>query len=247
MDSSTPKQARSVGRVEGAIMKMFTKAASVSEVEVLDESFRLITLAGPALRDVRWVPGMKVQMGLGGWISRTYTPIDWDAANGLTRLLAFVHGDAPGAVWARGLRAGEACTIFGPRDSIDLTQLSRPGLLFGDESSIGLAHALRFTTAGAQGVSIVLEVTSKPGAEAVLARMQIEQATLVERKPDDAHLSELEELVAAQVQERSISSCALSGKATSIQRVNKRLRALGMTSRQIRTKAYWAPGKAGLD
>jgi ferric-chelate reductase (NADPH) len=247
MDASNPKQAHSIGRVEGAIMKLFTKAASVSEVEVLDESFRLITLAGPALRDVRWVPGMKVQMALGGWIARTYTPIDWDAANGVTRLLAFVHGDAPGAIWARGLRAGEACTIFGPHDSIDLTQLSRPGLVFGDETSIGLAYALRFTTGDLQSISIVLEVTSKPRAEAILARMQIEHAILVERTPDDSHLSDLEALVAEKVQERSISGCALSGKATSIQRVNKKLRALGLTSRQIRTKAYWAPGKAGLD
>ncbi|HKU39069.1 MAG TPA: hypothetical protein VJR89_13000 [Polyangiales bacterium] len=247
MDSTNAKRARSVGRLEGAIMRMFTKAASVSEVQVLDESFRLITLTGPALREVRWVPGMKVQLALGGWTARTYTPIEWDAGSGVTRLLAFVHGDAPGAVWVRGLRAGDACTLFGPRDSIDLTKLSRPGLLFGDETSIGLAHALRSTSGAAQGVSIVLEVTSKPRTEAVLTRMQIGDAVLIERKPDDAHLPSLESVVAKQLQERAISGCVLSGKATSIQRLNKQLRAAGLTGKQIHTKAYWAPGKAGLD
>ena len=35
--------------------------------------------------------------------------------------------------------------------------------------------------------------------------------------------------------------------ATSIQGVNKRVRALRLSSRQIRTRAYWSPGKTGLD
>jgi len=207
----------------------------------------LITLTGPKLRGVRWIPGMKVQMALGGFISRTYTPIEWDGARGVTRLLAYVHGDAPAAAWVKGLEVGVSAPVFGPADSLNLTALARPGLLFGDETSIGLAHALRFTAQGAEGVSIVLEVSSKAETQAVLARMQVQGVSLIERKPGDAHLSELEALVEQLVKTHAIVSAALSGKATSIQRLNKKLRALGLTSRQLRTKAYWAPGKTGLD
>jgi hypothetical protein len=96
-------------------------------------------------------------------------------------------------------------------------------------------------------VSIVLEVTSRSESQTVLTRLQIEGVTLIERKPDDAHLSELESVIEQQVKARAITAAALSGKAPSIQRLNKQLRALGLTSRQLRTKAYWAPGKAGLD
>jgi hypothetical protein len=39
----------------------------------------------------------------------------------------------------------------------------------------------------------------------------------------------------------------LSGKATSIQRLSKQLRQLGISRGRLQTKAYWAPGKAGLD
>ena len=230
-----------------AFVKLFTKAASVRALEQIGDRFRLITLSGPALGSVRWIPGMKVQMTLGGFTARTYTPIEWDAENGVTRLLAYMHGESPGTAWVRGLEVGASAPVFGPRDSLDLTALSRPGLLFGDETSIGLAHALRFTPQGSKGVRIVLEVGSRSECEAVLARMKIEDVTLIERAPDDAHLGQLQEIVAQQVSERSIASAVLSGKATSIQRLNKQLRALGFKSRQLRTKAYWAPGKVGLD
>ena len=247
MPENVANPPRSLRGLEGVLVKMFTKAASVSALEQLSGRFRLITLSGPKLRGVRWVPGMKVQMALGGFVSRTYTPIQWDGESGVTRLLAYVHGDAPASAWVKGLELGVSTPVFGPSDSLDLSALTRPGLLFGDETSIGLAHALRFTAQGAQGVSIVLEVSSKAETQSVLAHMQIEGVTLIERQPDDAHGGELEALVEQQVKDRGIASAALSGKSTSIQRLNKKLRALGLTSRQLRTKAYWAPGKAGLD
>lgn len=39
----------------------------------------------------------------------------------------------------------------------------------------------------------------------------------------------------------------LTGKAQTIQRVRADLKKLGVPPRQIMTKAYWAPGKVGLD
>jgi ferric-chelate reductase (NADPH) len=247
MDANVAKPPRSLRGLEGVLVKMFTKAATVSELEQLTARYRLITLSGPKLAGVRWVPGMKVQMALGGFVSRTYTPIEWDGGRGLTRLVAYVHGDTPASAWVKGLEVGVSAPIFGPSDSLDLAALGRPGLLFGDETSIGLAHALRFSAPGSEGVSIVLEVSSRAETEAVLARMQIHGVSLIERRPDDAHVGELEALVAQQVKARAIASAVLSGKATSIQRLNRQLRALGLTSRQLKTKAYWAPGKTGLD
>ena len=44
-----------------------------------------------------------------------------------------------------------------------------------------------------------------------------------------------------------LRGAVLSGKASSIQAVTRRLRALGVARRSIHAKAYWAPGKTGLD
>jgi ferric-chelate reductase (NADPH) len=133
------------------------------------------------------------------------------------------------------------------RHSVDLNALERPALLFGDETSFALAHAMRFTANGSADVRMVFEATSKKISEKVLAQLGIANVDVVERTSDDSHLSEIEWVAVDHLQARSITSCALSGKASSIQRLNKRLRSLSLSSRQIRTRAYWAPGKEGLD
>jgi NADPH-dependent ferric siderophore reductase len=237
------------GRLEGALSKLFTKATRVSALADVADGFRLVTLAGEALQRVAWTPGQKVQLLLGGWVTRTYTPLAWDSEGGSFQLLAYVHGDGsgPGATWARSLELADACAVFGPRGSLDLNALARPAVLFGDEASFGLAHALRFTPAGAQGVHLVLEVTSKPAAAAALDALGVEGAHLVERRADDVHLGEVQEMTAHLLQTRSIQAAVLSGKATSIQRMSKQLRQLGLPRARLQTKAYWAPGKTGLD
>jgi NADPH-dependent ferric siderophore reductase len=186
-------------------------------------------------------------VALGGWVYRTFTPLSWDPVDGSTQLLLFLHGEAPGAVWGRSLEVGDSCAMFGPRDSLDLDTLERPALLFGDETSFALAHALRFTARGPKDARMVFEVNSKEVAQGVLEHLGIANAELIERRPDDSHLSDVEKVAVDHVQSSSIQSCALSGKASSIQRLNKRLRSLGLSSRQIRTRAYWATGKVGLD
>jgi len=247
MTTSDSAQPKPVGRIGAALTRLFTRSATVCESRALDERFRLVTLSGESLRGVRWAPGQKVQVSVGGWVYRTFTPLCWDPVQGATQLLLFLHGEAPAAAWGRALKVGDSCTLFGPRDSLDLNTLDRPALLFGDETSFALAHALRFTPRGVESVRIVLEVTSRQVAVSVLGQLGIANAELIERRPGDSHLDDIEKVAVEQLQARSLETCALSGKASSIQRLNKRLRALGLSSRQIRTRAYWAPGKVGLD
>jgi NADPH-dependent ferric siderophore reductase len=236
-----------LGRLEGAVTKLFCKQATVSSVRDIASGFRLVALAGDALRGVDWTPGQKVQLMLGGWVQRTYTPLSWDAGGGVLELLAYVHGDGPGAAWARALAVGASCAVFGPRSSLDLQRLARPALLFGDETSFGLAHALRFTQATATGVSLLLEVNAKRVSSAVLDAIGISGAHLVERGSGEDHLNEVRELATRLVATHAIGAGVLSGKAPSIAHVGKHLRQLGLPRAQLQTKAYWAPGKTGLD
>jgi ferric-chelate reductase (NADPH) len=235
------------GRLEGALSKLFTRSATVREARTVAENFRLLTLSGPALQNVSWIPGQKVQLMLGGWVQRTYTPLSWDSESGVTRLLAYAHGAFPGSDWSRSLAAGEACSIFGPRGSLDLNALGRPAVLFGDETSFGLAYALRHTPSRADAVHILLEVTSLEVAQTALDATGVAGCQLVQRRADDSHLAEVEQIAAGLQQQHCPESWVLSGKAPSIQRLTRRLRELDVQRRRIQTKAYWAPGKVGLD
>jgi ferric-chelate reductase (NADPH) len=236
-----------MGRIEKAVLALFTKAATATHVSAVAEKFKLITLGGEALRGVSWVPGQKVQIQLGGFTQRTFTPLSWDSAIGSTELLAYVHGDAPAARWARTLEVGADCSIFGPRGSIDLSLLERPALLFGDETSFGLASALRATPGGADGVHVLLEVTSSSASQQALAAVFVTGAHLIERQSGDAHFTEVERVARELFGRHSIKGAALSGKASSIQMLKKTLSSFDLARHAIRSKAYWAPGKTGLD
>lgn len=242
--NSAPPPAPS-GRVTRTLLRWLMRPARVAAVETLSPHFRLADLEGEALRNVAWTAGQKVQVSMGSGLSaRTYTPMWWDADSGRTRMLTFAHGDGPGSRWASGLREGDTCQFFGPRRSLDLSGLKSPVVLFGDETSFGLAAALR-ECPQADGAIHVFEASDVAESRPVLAAIGLGQATLIERIADDAHLAAAE----AEVLRLAASGAhfVLTGKASSIQRVSRALKAAGVASSRVKTKAYWAQGKIGLD
>jgi hypothetical protein len=56
--SGDPTRKR-MGRLEGAVARLFTRAATVEAATTVAEGFRLLTLKGPALQNAAWVPGQK--------------------------------------------------------------------------------------------------------------------------------------------------------------------------------------------
>ncbi|WP_441235092.1 siderophore-interacting protein [Bradyrhizobium sp. 930_D9_N1_4] len=221
------------------------RPARVAAVETLSPHLRLIELEGDALKDVAWTAGQKIQVAMGAGLSaRTYTPMSWDTRKGSTRLLAFSHGDGPGSRWVRGLREGDTCQFFGPRRSLDLAGFEAPVVVFGDETSFGLAAALRGNLQ-AGGALHVYEATDVEESQHALNAVNLGQVRLMARSANDAHLATIEaELLRLAANGARL---VLTGKASSIQRISRALKAAGVASSRIKAKAYWAPGKTGLD
>jgi NADPH-dependent ferric siderophore reductase len=193
-----------------------------------------------------------LQVTFSGWERRAYTPLSWDAAEGTTEFVAYVHGSDSGmgigSAWIASLEAGDRCHIVGPRDAVDLTTLRRPGVLFGDETSFGTAAALRATASGDRDVTCIFEVASVTESRAALAKLNVSgNAILIQREAGERHLDELERLVVATFRSNPATHGILTGKADSIQRLYKALRRAGVSARQVKNKAYWAPGRRGLE
>jgi NADPH-dependent ferric siderophore reductase len=109
----------------------------------LAKTIDALTFEGQALTGVDWVPGQKVQIAMGeGFVTRTYTPVEWEAKAGRAAIVGYAHGGGPGSAWLRDIKPGNECDILGPRASIDTRAISGPLVLFGDETSIGLAGAI---------------------------------------------------------------------------------------------------------
>ena len=233
------------GFVETTFLKWLTRTAKITAIEELSPQFRLVTLTGEALKDHEFVVGQKTQVQLGGFVSRTYTPMMWDKAAGQTKFLAYLHGDGPASRWAGALKVGDDVAMFGPRGSLDLSDVKTPALLFGDETSFGLAHAL--AASGVSDVSFLFEVNSLADAGQALGALGLAHAVLVERLAGDMHLDGLESRMVEMIEARKPKQFVLTGKSVSIQRLSRALKARGVTTAEIKAKAYWAPGKTGLD
>jgi len=241
---ATPK--KRAGLLESAMHRMFMRHAHVLAIEDIGRAYRIVTLGGDALRETAWTPGDKIQIQLGGWTQRTYTPIDWDSENGRTRILVYLHAEAPGTRWARSLRKGDDCVMFGPRKSIDCIQLRGPVIFFGDETSLGVATAL-FNHSSSPAAQMLFEVSALAEAKPVVEQLQLNDAHLFARMANDGHFAELEARMSAFLQTHAAADVVLTGKATSIQRITRLLRQRDIGGGRRQSKAYWAPGKVGLD
>ena len=229
-------------RLSKALRRLVMREARVAACARLTDRFTLVTLEGTALREVTWSPGSKIQIAMPGpFTTRTYTPIDWDPVAGTTRILGYAHGSAPGSAWLTDLEPGDRCQFLGPRGSIDASRLQRPLVLFGDETSMGVACAL----AKHGSISAYFEVGDVERAQHVATQVGIENSTFFSRGADSLHVNEMEEALSRHCE--SAASFVLTGKAATIQRLRQRLKRHAIPSARLATKAYWAPGKIGLD
>lgn len=224
-------------------MKPILRELAVESTTVLTPRFRLVLLRGDSLKGRTFTPGDKVQVLIDGNF-RTYSPFAFDERAGRMSLLVYSHGDAPGAAWGRSVRAGDPVHVFGPRGSIDFPSLTDPVLLVGDETSIGVARALRDT--GARHTA-VFEVGSEIEARRAAQAIDLPEVELVSREAGNLHYAALEETVRQALEKHGSSTLVLTGSAPTIQALRAALRARPVPHIAQKNKAYWAPGKRGLD
>ncbi len=245
-DSAEQPSAGGPGRLGRALMRLLMKHATIVANEPLGGRLRLVSLESPAFRGIDWSPGQKIQIAMGSaFAARTYTPIEWNAVAGRTGILGYTHGDGPGSAWVRTVRPGDECDILGPRRSLALHHPAGPLAVVGDETSIGLACAL-MRQDRSSSVSCHFEVDDVGDAGPTMTTLGIDAVTtLYGRRPGDGHLAEMEDGLSALV--GTGASFVLTGKAGTIQRLRQSLKRHAVPASRIVTKAYWAPGKTGLD
>lgn len=243
--SPEPPETAAPGRLSQALLRLLMRQARIVATERLADRFKLITLEGPALAGVAWSPGQKIQIAMGSaFTARTYTPLEWNAAAGRACILGFEPGDGPGSAWVRNVAPGDMCDLLGPRGSLDLRRTPPSTAVLGDETSIGLAYALAQLNP-ARSMRCLLEVTDAESVRQVLTQLGMAEATLFAKQDGDAHLDAIEAAIPALA--AAGAGFVLTGKAATVQRLRHRLKRSGVPAANILTKAYWAPGKTGLD
>lgn len=222
--SSSPVVAQFLSRM---LEPRKVKPARVAWVHEDGPRFRRVRFEGTALQGVRFIPGMDVEFRASGRATRRFSPALFDAAAGAMEVVFFVCGEGPGSAWVRSLREGAEVEVLGPGGGLPVDPHARYHAFVGDETSVGLEECLSRSVRDGACWSSVIEASEVPPS----------RAQWVPRgDPRDETLARF-----LARQPRS-STFYLAGHPRSIQGLRRRLVALGVPRRLIRTKASFAEG-----
>jgi ferric-chelate reductase (NADPH) len=233
--------------VLGAIGSRFMAQARVDAVDIISDRFRLITLSSDKLKSATMQPTAKVRLNAGDWEMRAYTPLSFDAVAGRVQVLAYLHGDGPGSVWGRSTAPGDLTHIMGLQESLNLLGLSQPAVFFGDETSLAAAKTLQSHLAPGSATRLLFEVSSQSEAQTVADRLCLRNAQYYVRQTDDAHIPIVTKAIQHALADIATSHLVLTGNGRSIQSIRASLRTGNSGVIDYHVKAYWAPGKTGLE
>lgn len=207
------------------------RPARVAWVNEEGPQFRRVRFEGEALKGVRFAPGMDVEFRVNGRTFRHFTPARFDAGAGAMELVFFVCGEGPSSRWVRALREGCEVDVVGPRGGLPVDPHAHYHAFVGDESCVGLEECLSRSLGDGACWSSALEANEAPPSRAQWVPRGKERGDALYR------------FLARQPRS---STFYLAGQADSIQALRRRLLALGVKRRLIRTKAVWADEREAL-
>jgi ferric-chelate reductase (NADPH) len=233
--------------LSSAVEKLMFHPVTITGVEAVGESFRLLTMEGVGFQGVKWIPGQTVQIFLGNLTKRAYTPMRIDPDAGSACFLFYLHGNGPGSMWAASAKAGDICQVMRTKDSIDFICLTGAPLFFGDETSLAAAQALCRCHRQAVPKRYNFEANSPAQAEVIRRNFGVSQASLVQKRGDGSRLAEVISQLEEEAARMQSPQWVFTGQAHSIQSVQIGLKQAGISLSGSKVKAYWSPGTTGLD
>lgn len=236
-------------RVAPRLLDRFFVHGTVDAVEDLTPRLRRIRIVGPELRDLDWTPGQHIRLLVGdlgsaqNWLRglrdtlRTYSLWDHDDS-GRLELCVFDHGnDGPGARWAGDVRAGQRVAFTRPEGRFVLDDSAPYHLFAGDETAAVPFGAMLRALPEKTHVHGVVEVDG-PDDWLPLALGWVYRSA-GESLVDGVRALDLPA-------EPGVAYVA--GEARACQAVRRHLvQDRGWPRRSVVVKAFWAPGKRGLD
>ncbi len=211
---------------------ILSKSKIVSN-EQLSPHFHLLTIQGRNLKK-EWIPGQKIQIQLKDDEMRSYTPCSWNSKTGVMQTLVYMHGKGPGALWARDAKAQSKVTVLGPKKSLKLEEETKSVIFFGDETTFGLAHAIK-TNIPEIKFHFFLEANDTDESSSILKRFGLEEALVV----SVGQLDLISEQISKLYQEDHSLRIVLSGKQQSIVALREKLYSKNVPAGSIGTKVYW--------
>lgn len=234
--------------------------ARVHAVEQRAPRLRHVTLTGPALAGLSWLPGQHVRLQVGAapgavdWLMgalRTYSV--WDYEGETLEVIVYDHGesDGPGAAWARTARPGDEVLLLKPEGGF-ITAPAGYHLFAGEETAQAAYGAMLRALPADARVFGRLEVDSPDerldlGQDgAPYGKWDLDWS--YRRGRSAASAQTLVDAVRGLDLPAEPGMAYLAGEARTIQRIRRHLvEDRHWPRRNVRTKPFWTPGRKGLD
>jgi NADPH-dependent ferric siderophore reductase len=132
------------------------------------------------------------------------------------------------------VKEGASVIVLGPRSSLVLEEASSDILFFGDETTIGLASALKENKAASK-LAFFFEANSLEESRLILQRFSLTESSLYPLLSHEKVAMDLKK----SFDDNREATIILSGKQQSIVAIREKLYALGVPAEKIIIKVYW--------
>lgn len=175
--------------------------------------------------------------------ARDYTPKRHDPASNELDIDIVLHGDGPGASWARNAAVGSYVGLGGPRGSFYLPESLDWLLLIGDETALP-AISRRLAEAGAdEKLWVIAEVDSLSDQRVFSSRADVSVRWVFRQQSADG----LQQAIREQVLPAGNGYVWAAGELKAIRAIRQYfVTERGMDKSSIRAASYWKAGESGF-
>lgn len=219
-----------------------SSSIEVSRIEYLSNTIKRIQFKGN-LKKLNFGIGSFIDFRVSDTDSRRYTISSVDTAGGTLELIAHLHGEAPGSCFMDQLRISDKVNINPPRPYKYYDQTVETYVIFGDETSLGLACSfLPSLERNNHRFQFYLELAEENKDMASL--LQLKNCTVFEKNGSFRNEKWIEELPVVQLPEWQQANFVLTGNVRSVQTFRRVLKT--RSKGKIVSHGYWLEGKKGL-
>ncbi|WP_224996088.1 siderophore-interacting protein [Cesiribacter sp. SM1] len=240
-----PRVPKWVGDTMETVLASKYIPVSVCATEYLGSALKRVTFRGDFSK-ADFSIGHAVAFRVNECDFRNYTPASVCEEKGLCDVIFYMHGKGPGSKFSRDLRQGDSLKMIIPRGKKLFQPSKTLHFFFGDETALGLfSRMARRIKEQHQAYTGMVELDGENLR--LPPELDLSVKTIV-KKEFCGNSAEtigvyLRETYPAYLEKAVFY---LLGNAASIQVFRKALRLQNVSSKNIKTQAYWAEGKIGL-
>ncbi|TCK85087.1 siderophore-interacting protein [Albibacterium bauzanense] len=238
-----PRVAKWLGDAMEALIPSKMPLMEVVETNYISPKIKRIRFQGN-LSGMSFQPGYAVLIRVNETEFRNYTVVFNDVENGILEIIFYIHGQAPGSLFIDNLNVGDEIRISAPRGKKQYEPTIKQHLIFGDETSLGLACSfLPYLKKNQHQFQFYFELDESNFNVPQL--LGLENYSVFSKNDIFINRQLINDLPIFNSPDWNTSHFVLTGNATSVQNFRHVLKSNSVKGR-IFTKGYWLKGKAGL-